>query len=52
MTFESPEDAASAVKLLNGKDLDGRAIRVDLAHEREEGAPRSRRQKDADEDYL
>ncbi|EME29410.1 RNA-binding protein [Galdieria sulphuraria] len=52
VTFESPEDAASAVNLLNGKELDGRAIRVDLAHEREESAPRQRRQKEADDDYL
>lgn len=50
MTFTSPEDAASAVNLLNGKEVDGRAIRVDLAHEREEGASRQRRRNEVDDE--
>jgi cold-inducible RNA-binding protein len=50
VTFTSPEDAASAVNLLNGKEVDGRAIRVDLAHEREEGASRQRRRNEVDDE--
>lgn len=37
VTFDSPESAQSAVDEMNGTELDGRNIRVDIAKER---APR------------
>ncbi|MHC4819057.1 MAG: RNA recognition motif domain-containing protein [Planctomycetota bacterium] len=36
----SPEDAQAAVGALNGADLDGRALRVDEAHDRPRGGGR------------
>jgi RNA recognition motif-containing protein len=32
--FESPQDAANAIAQLNGKDLDGRNVRLDLSRQR------------------
>ncbi len=37
VTFSSEEDAEGAVEGMNGARLDGRAIRVDLAHDRRGG---------------
>ncbi len=34
VTFKNPEDAQKAVEVLDGQELDGRSIRVNLAHER------------------
>lgn len=39
--FASADDANRAVELFNGKDLDGRALTVNIARPREERAPRS-----------
>lgn len=38
--FENPEDNQKAIDQLNGKELDGRAITVNMARPKEEGAPR------------
>jgi len=37
----SPEEAAKAVEMLHGKELQGRALTVNIARPREERAPRS-----------
>lgn len=36
VTMETEEEATAAVEQLNGKELDGRAINVDLARPKEE----------------
>ena len=36
VTFETPEEAQKAVSELNGKELDGRQLNVDLARPKEE----------------
>ncbi len=36
--LEDAQDVDEAISTLNGKDLDGRALRVDRAHERDAGA--------------
>ena len=36
VTMSSPEEAQSAITALNGRDLDGRALTVNLARPREE----------------
>jgi RNA recognition motif-containing protein len=41
VTMESKEGAEAAVKALNGKEIDGRALTVNEARPREERAPRS-----------
>jgi cold-inducible RNA-binding protein len=41
VTMESKEGAEAAIKALNGKDIDGRALTVNEARPREERAPRS-----------
>ncbi len=41
VTMESKEGADAAIKALNGKELDGRALTVNEARPREERAPRS-----------
>jgi cold-inducible RNA-binding protein len=41
VTMETKEGADAAVKALNGKDIDGRALTVNEARPREERAPRS-----------
>jgi RNA recognition motif-containing protein len=41
VTMETKEGADAAVKGLNGKDIDGRALTVNEARPREERAPRS-----------
>jgi cold-inducible RNA-binding protein len=41
VTMETPEGAEAAIKALNGKDLEGRAITVNVARPREERAPRT-----------
>lgn len=38
VTMSSPEEAQKAVEALNGKDLDGRALTVNIARPREERA--------------
>ncbi len=38
--FATDEDAAAAVSGLNGKELDGRELRVNIAQPKTEGAPR------------
>lgn len=38
--FESEEDAAKAIEMLNGKDLAGRPLKVDEARERPPRPPR------------
>ena len=40
VTMETQEAAEAAVQALNGKDLDGRALTVNIARPREERAPR------------
>jgi len=40
--METDEDAQKAIDTMNGKEFDGRSIRVDLAKEKEKG-PRTRR---------
>jgi cold-inducible RNA-binding protein len=40
ITMETQEAAEAAVQALNGKDLDGRALTVNVARPREERAPR------------
>ena len=40
VTMETQEAADAAVAALNGKDLDGRALTVNIARPREERAPR------------
>ncbi|NCN10042.1 MAG: RNA-binding protein [Leptospira sp.] len=34
ITFDTPESAQNAIDGMNGKDLDGRALRVNLAEEK------------------
>jgi cold-inducible RNA-binding protein len=41
VTMETKEGADAAIKALNGKDVDGRALTVNEARPREERAPRS-----------
>ena len=41
VTMESKEGAEAAIKALNGKDIDGRALTVNEARPREERPPRS-----------
>jgi len=41
VTMETKEGAEAAIKALHGKDVDGRAMTVNEARPREEGAPRS-----------
>ena len=36
VTMASPEDAQKAIDAMNGRDLDGRALTVNVAREREE----------------
>jgi cold-inducible RNA-binding protein len=43
VTMETQEGADSAVAALNGKDLDGRALTVNIARPREDRPPRSGR---------
>jgi cold-inducible RNA-binding protein len=38
--FASPDDATKAVEMFNGKELQGRALTVNIARPREERAPR------------
>ena len=40
VTMESQEAAEAAIKALNGKELDGRALTVNVARPREERSPR------------
>ncbi len=40
VTMETQEGAEAAIKALNGKDLEGRALTVNVARPREERAPR------------
>jgi RNA recognition motif-containing protein len=40
VTMETLEGAEAAIKALNGKELDGRALTVNVARPREERAPR------------
>lgn len=37
LTFENPESAQKAIEGMNGKDLDGRALRVNLAEDKPRG---------------
>ena len=39
VTMSSPEEAQNAISGLNGKELDGRALTVNVARPREERAP-------------
>jgi RNA recognition motif-containing protein len=39
VTMSSPEEAQKAIEALNGKDVDGRALTVNVARPREERAP-------------
>jgi cold-inducible RNA-binding protein len=41
VTMETPEAANAAVQALNGKELEGRALTVNIARPREERAPRA-----------
>jgi cold-inducible RNA-binding protein len=41
VTMETQEAAEAAIQALNGKDLDGRALTVNVARPREERPPRS-----------
>ena len=43
VTMNSAEDAQKAIAAMNGKDLDGRALTVNLARPREERPPESGR---------
>jgi RNA recognition motif-containing protein len=38
--LDESQDVDEAISTLNGKDLDGRTLRVDRAHERESRGPR------------
>lgn len=51
VTFEDPRDAADAVKELNGKDLRGRAMAVEVSGARKGGGGRSDRRDDAGGSY-
>jgi heterogeneous nuclear ribonucleoprotein A1/A3 len=37
VTFEDPASAQAALEAMNGKELDGRSLRVDLANDRPRG---------------
>jgi len=39
--FENPESAERAIQMLDGTELDGRTIKVDVAQERQRGGDRS-----------
>ncbi|HLX96989.1 MAG TPA: RNA-binding protein [Verrucomicrobiae bacterium] len=39
VTMSSPEEAQKAIEALNGKEMDGRALTVNVARPREERAP-------------
>ena len=39
VTMSTPEEAQAAIAALNGKDIDGRALTVNIAKPREERAP-------------
>ena len=39
VTMSSPEEAQKAIEALNGKEVDGRALTVNVAQPREERAP-------------
>ena len=41
VTMETQEGADAAIKAINGKDLEGRALTVNIARPREERAPRA-----------
>ncbi len=41
VTMSTAEEAQKAIEALNGKDMDGRALTVNVAKPREERAPRS-----------
>lgn len=41
VTMETQEAAEAAIQALNGKELDGRALTVNIARPREERAPRT-----------
>jgi RNA recognition motif-containing protein len=41
VTMESPEAAQAAIQAINGKEIDGRALTVNVARPREERPPRS-----------
>ncbi len=41
VTMETQEAAEAAIKALNGKELDGRALTINVARPREERAPRT-----------
>ena len=41
VTMSSPEEAQKAIEALNGKDVDGRALTVNVARPREERGPGS-----------
>lgn len=41
VTFENPNDAAAAMSAMNGRDLDGRTLRVDMASERSRSGDRN-----------
>lgn len=40
VTMETPEAAQAAIQAINGKDIDGRALTVNIARPREERPPR------------
>jgi len=41
VTMETPEAAEAAIQALNGKEIDGRALTVNVARPREERPPRA-----------
>jgi RNA recognition motif-containing protein len=47
VTMSSPEEAQKAIDALNGSDLDGRALVVNVARPREEGGARGGRSQGA-----
>jgi RNA recognition motif-containing protein len=44
VTMSSADEANNAIEALNGKDMDGRALTVNIAKPREERAPGARRE--------
>ena len=46
ITMSSAEEAQKAIEAMNGKDMDGRALTVNVAKPREERAPGSGRRED------
>lgn len=37
VTFQDPEAAKASVAAMNGKELDGRALRIDMANDKQDG---------------